>query len=226
MITVASYNIKCGALTDFEFTPIARDISAVNADIVGVQEVDRLTRRNGGIDTMPRLSEAAKLKYHAFAPAMPYSGGHYGIGCLSRFEPESIYRAPLPCTGDFEPRTFMSLRLTVHGRKITFLNTHLSFESKDLQKLQISALSKYLNALDTPFILTGDFNTDCFKMLEELGSDITLMNNSRNYFPSFYPENAAIDNIIISKELKFITRSMYTVTENSDHYMIYAQIAL
>ena len=50
------------------------------------------------------------------------------------------------------------------------------------------------------------------------------MNNPDSRFPSFYPENSAIDNIVISDGLRFIKTGMYTDSQNSDHYMIYAQI--
>lgn len=224
MFTAASYNIKCGQDTDFDFTPIGCDLQAVKADIAGIQEVDRLTKRNKNTDTMPVLCEKAALHYHSFAAAMPYKGGHYGIGCLSRFEILTSYTEALPGGAGLEPRVFMSSKVDIGGKQLCFVNTHLSYENTDIQKKQMEALGCYLRALNIPFVLTGDFNTEDFNLFDKLAVPVKLMNNPDSRFPSFYPGNSAIDNIVISDGLRFIKTGMYTDSQNSDHYMIYAQI--
>ena len=92
----------------------------------------------------------------------------------------------------------------------------------------MSALGEYVSTLKYPFVLTGDFNTENFTLFDTMSesakSPVQLMNSSQSRFASFYPENAAIDNIVISKGLNFIDKGMYTLSKNSDHYMIYAQI--
>lgn len=224
MFNVVSYNIKCGSLTDFDFSPIGEDIKAVNADIAGIQEVDRLTERNGNIDTMPLLAKASGLAYHGFAPSLPFQGGHYGIGYMSRFKPEQVQSALLPGQGKLEPRVFICVKLSVENKTLYFINTHLSYENTEIQQKQMKELGRYLHTLNSPFVLTGDFNTENFELFSLLDLPVTLMNNSESYFPSFYPDSCAIDNIIISNELKFIETGCYTKTQNSDHHMIYAKI--
>lgn len=224
MFTVASYNIQGGYITDYDFSPIGGDLRAVKADIAGIQEVDRLTKRNKNTDTMPVLCEKSALSYHSFAAAMPFKGGHYGIGCLSRFELLKSYTEALPGIAELEPRVFMSSEVNIDGKRLCFINTHLSYESTDIQKKQMEALGRYLRTLNIPFVLTGDFNTEDFTMFDKLAVPVKLMNNPDSRFPSFYPDNIAIDNIVISAGLRFIKTGMYTDSQNSDHYMIYAQI--
>ena len=224
MFTAACYNIKCASLVGFDMSLIANDIKAVGADIAGIQEVDRLTARNGKIDTMPVLADCCNLNFYGFAKAMPYNGGEYGIGFLSRFRPENKYFHALPSMQGLEPRVFCSVQLSIQQRPVCFVNTHLSYENTEIQKIQLKALGNYLWSLDMPFVLTGDFNTDNFDVFENLGVPVTLMNNKNRIYRSFYPSNIAIDNIIISHSLKFVKTGMYTATRNSDHYMLYAQI--
>ena len=49
-LTVASYNILHGAAVGYDWAQLAAVIRESGADIVGLQEVDRRTRRAGGTD--------------------------------------------------------------------------------------------------------------------------------------------------------------------------------
>ncbi len=224
MFTAVSYNIKCASLTDFDISFAANDIKAVGADIAGLQEIDRMTERNGYIDVMPAASSLSGMDYFGFFGAMPYRGGEYGIGFLSKYKPMNQSFHALPSMPGLEPRIFCSVQLNIQNKNICFINTHLSYENEKIQRLQLKALGEYLSALNMPFVVTGDFNTDNFVLFDDLGIPVSLLNNNDRYYPSFYPSNTAIDNIIISKSLKFIKTGMYTAACNSDHYMIYAVI--
>ena len=228
MFKVASYNIKCGAMTGFDCSMQGCDLKNAGADIAGIQEVDEHTERNGFTQTMAPLSKFASLSNFQFAEAMPYKGGSYGIGILSRYKPKGMYTAHLPLQSGLEPRVFCAMLLEIDNNPLYFINTHLSYESVTLQKEQMSALGKYLSTLKYPFVLTGDFNTEDFTLFdilsESIKSPIQLMNSGKNRFASFYPTGSEIDNIVISKGLKFTETGMYTKSKNSDHYMIYAQI--
>lgn len=228
MFKVASYNIKCGSMTGFDYSMQGLDLKNAEADIAGIQEVDERTERNGYTETMASLSTFSELCHFRFTEAMPYREGSYGIGILSRYKPQSIYTARLPSQSGLEPRVFCALLLEIDGAPLYFINTHLSYKSQTLQKKQMSALGEYVSTLKYPFVLTGDFNTENFTLFDTMSesakSPVQLMNSSQSRFASFYPENAAIDNIVISKGLKFIDKGMYTLSKNSDHYMIYAQI--
>lgn len=228
MFKVASYNIKCGSMTGFDYSMQGLDLKKAGVDIAGIQEVDERTERNGSTETMASLSTFSGLCHFQFTKAMPYREGSYGIGILSRYKPRSIHTARLPGQSGLEPRVFCALLLEIDGTPLYFINTHLSYESRMLQKRQMSALGEYLSTLKHPFVLTGDFNTENFTLFDTLSestkSPVQLMNSSESRFASFYPDNAAIDNIVISKGLKFIDKGMFTLSKNSDHYMIYAQI--
>ena len=228
MFKVASYNIKCGSMTGFDYSMQGLDLKKAGVDIAGIQEVDERTERNGSTETMASLSTFSGLCHFQFTKAMPYREGSYGIGILSRYKPRSIHTARPPGQSGLEPRVFCALLLEIDGTPLYFINTHLSYESRMLQKRQMSALGEYLSTLKHPFVLTGDFNTENFTLFDTLSestkSPVQLMNSSESRFASFYPDNAAIDNIVISKGLKFIDKGMFTLSKNSDHYMIYAQI--
>ena len=54
----ASYNIYHGGKAGYDMSKIAKNIIDNEIDVVGIQEVDRMTARSGGIDTLIELSRA------------------------------------------------------------------------------------------------------------------------------------------------------------------------
>ena len=77
-IRVASYNIRHGHDAGLDMAVIARDILAVQPDIVGLQEVDVHTTRVHGRDTLAELAKAADFAHYAFCRAIDFAGGEYG----------------------------------------------------------------------------------------------------------------------------------------------------
>src|SRR5210317_504230 len=85
-IKVLSFNILHGATTrgDFDLDAIAQVIIDADPDFVALQEVDYKTKRAKGYDLVTELGWRTKLS-PIFGRAMPYDGGEYGEGILSRF---------------------------------------------------------------------------------------------------------------------------------------------
>ena len=83
-VRVMSYNVhNCiGSDKVKDIDRCAEVIRQANPDVVAIQEVDSCTRRNKRY-VLGELGE--KAGYHAyFGPTIPYKGGKYGIGVLSK----------------------------------------------------------------------------------------------------------------------------------------------
>ena len=92
-----SYNIRNGRGADDvqDLGRIAEVIGRVAPDVVALQEVDSVTGRMNGRFIPEELGRMTGM--HArFCRAIDYDGGGYGIGLLSRAEPLSVRRIPLP----------------------------------------------------------------------------------------------------------------------------------
>ena len=92
-----SYNIRNGRGADDvqDLGRIAEVIGRVAPDVVALQEVDSVTGRMNGCFIPEKLGRMTGM--HArFCRAIDYDGGGYGIGLLSRAEPPSVRRIPLP----------------------------------------------------------------------------------------------------------------------------------
>ena len=161
-IKVLTYNIHHGEGTDdrFDLQRIARLVKRTGADLVAMQEVDRRTRRSGGIDQPKQIADALGMEY-AFAEAIPFQGGQYGEAVFSRFPFAYPRRVPLPAPPDQEARAALEVVVQPWGEgrdSVRFIGTHLSHESESTRMHQAAALKTSLESDPVPAILVGDFN--------------------------------------------------------------------
>lgn len=118
-------------------------------DIVAVQEVDSITTRN----SCYVLGEMAKhCGYHAYYHrTIPYKGGSYGIGVLSKEEALSVDFHPLPCRK--EPRG----AIVIEFDKYYLIATHLSLVGED-RLTSVDIIKDIVSKLDKPVFIAGDMN--------------------------------------------------------------------
>lgn len=222
MLRVASYNIRHGADVNMDMQVLANDITGLNIDVVGLQEIDQNAKRSGYIDTMKLLSEASGMEYYAFAKGIPLGTGEYGTGILSRWPIVAFEMTPLE-SGTHEQRSIGHAILDVNGTHVHFFNTHLSYEDKGIRGQQFAQIAEMLPK-DEPWLLTGDFNTADFAEFAVLNYT-TLLNRPDNQLGSFYSKSSAIDNIVMSAGWQIIDDGMLEV-KHSDHYMIWCDAHL
>ena len=229
-INVGTYNICHGRYADLDLSRIASVIREANADIAGFQEVDMGTNRIGGLDTVAALTAATGLTYALFVPAMDFDGGQYGTAILSRYPIAAAERHPLPSAG-YEPRAFGYVTLTLgEGSTLTFLNTHLSYESAEQQKIQMRYLADWMAEnlpADTPAVLTGDFNTEDFTTFAPVTSlGYALVNDTAHEFKTFRHNPVAIDNIVYREGVMTPEAFGMIDSDASDHNLLWCRFEL
>lgn len=218
-LRVGSYNIHHGSDVGLDMTIIARDITELELDVVGFQEIDFKTTRTGGIDTMKELSEASGYEYYSFARAIDYKGGQYGTGILSRYPIESFEVISLAGLGG-EDRSVGHAVLNINGVKLDFFNTHLDYELLSRRSTQIERIAPYLAECEA-YIVTGDFNTADigeFAVWDGAG----FVNN--NTYATFPKSGKAIDNIIFSPDWSVVKSGMGP-QGHSDHRLLWAELS-
>lgn len=223
-IRFASYNILHGKQDDEGMRGIAKNITENQIDIIGIQEIDRGTRRSGGRDTLKLLSEATGYEYYAFFKTISYGGGDYGIGILSRYPIISTKKLLLDDSDGAEKRALGYAKIDLNGREISFFVTHLSFDFAEGRVRQIRQIGEILAEYDD-FVLAGDFNTSDFGIYESIAGAKTL--NKREAPVVTFPEDlSSIDNIVYSAD-SWSFGDINRVTESySDHYMIWGEATL
>jgi len=157
-IRVATFNINAASKG---LDMVAKELGEINADVVGLQEVDVRTKRGNGRDQFLALGEAYPYKH--FLRTSFYQGGEYGIAILSRYPLDNVRSLQLPGCRGCEPRGALFADVAVGGRNVRFVVTHLGLPSKfgmsteeqgrQIEKILASA------AEGERVVLVGDLNS-------------------------------------------------------------------
>jgi len=219
-VRICTYNVLHGKMTDGNEVLIGHALKGVNADIVGLQEVDVGTRRIGGRDLLRIIAAAGEYPYFAFCRAIDLEGGEYGTAVLSRYPILTFAAVPLPSKGE-EGRSLGHAVIDPGEERLDFFNTHLSYTSVEERAEQLSFVAAEVRSVGR-YILTGDFNTEDTQALALFEGNETL--NPRAFL-TYYPTGIAIDHILVPKGTRAENVQMPTWTY-SDHYPLIADVYL
>ncbi len=220
-LKVISFNIQNGYTVNYNYALLGADIAAENADLVGIQELDRFTRRNGNQDGMTLLASAAGYEHYAYTKTIDYMGGEYGTAILSKYPIKHFAVLPMESHRD-EQRAASIAVIEIDGKELTYINTHLSLGRADARKEQFETLAKLVEE-KRHYLLTGDFNTEDFAEFAPI-KGANLVNNEENKFLSCAGE--AIDNIVYPMSFTLVSSFVRNETVHSDHFMIGAVMEL
>lgn len=171
-LRVLVYNIHAGkdAAGVENLQRVAALIRDTGADLVLLQEVDRGTRRSGGVDQVAELER--RTGFHgAFGRTLDYQGGEYGIAVLSRWTIVSDTLVPLPVEpaqeragGSYEPRGALRVTVKAPGGVVGIVNTHLDPSGDDVYRRQeveaVRRIAADLRARHPRTVVGGDFNAE------------------------------------------------------------------
>ena len=222
---LTSYNIQHGEGLDgkIDHAHHARILRKAHTDVAAIQEVDSITRRNGGLYSLEEIGSKAKM-YSTFAPAINFQGGKYGIGILSKKQPLSVHRIPLP--GREEPR----MLLVAEFKHYVVACTHLSLTDED-RMASIPLIVTEAQKWQKPFILMGDMNDEPGSpFYREMQKHFLFLNPAyEKTFPADKP-NICIDHVAVFMPTPDATISYYRtwVGEEtaSDHRPLHARLGL
>ena len=155
-VNILSYNVhNCiGMDKEYNYRRIANVISQTSPDIVALQELDSVTVRNKGIHALGELEKLTGM-HGTYAAAIPFQGGSYGIGILSREIPIKYKIIPMP--GREEKRTL----IIAEFKDYVFCATHQSLTPED-QLLAVPLIEKALQNVDKPIFMAGDTTSYTF----------------------------------------------------------------
>jgi endonuclease/exonuclease/phosphatase family metal-dependent hydrolase len=158
-LRVMTYNIHQGLNADMfmDLEEIARQIQILQADIIGLNEVNRARANNGYTDTLALISRRLQMPYIYGAN---FVDGQYGNAILSRYpiqEWDNLHYA----TNTTEVRGLLRAKIDLSGgEEITFFSTHLDHTGgpHNARSAHIQEALKHVQSERT--IFTGDLNAN------------------------------------------------------------------
>lgn len=160
-LRVLTFNILHGATIkgDFDLDKLAQVIKDADPDLVAMQEVDFKTNRAKKYDLVTELGWRTKMS-PLFGIAMPYDGGGYGEGILTKMPILSSRNIPLPHSRGNEPRAALEVLVQLEsGDTISFIGTHLEHQEASPDRIdQVQKINTVFTRGKYPSILAGDLN--------------------------------------------------------------------
>ncbi|RLD24199.1 MAG: hypothetical protein DRI71_03305 [Bacteroidetes bacterium] len=225
IVKVLSFNILHGATTnhDFNLDVIAQVIIDANPDFVAMQEVDFKTNRAKKYDLVTELGWRSKMT-PLFGRAMPYDGGEYGEGVLSKFSFLMTRNVALPFSPGNEPRAALEITTVLSsGDTISFIGTHLDHLRDETDKVaQVKKINQVFSKNKYPTILAGDLNdvpgSTTITLLEELWTSSYNKESIEATYPSTKPIKK-IDYVMFYPEDRWKVLSTVVIQDSiaSDH---------
>lgn len=213
-IRVGSYNIaasKMGSLED-----IASIIATMNADIVGLQEVDKLTQRSEEnfrstnpkrVDQVEYISELLEMNYY-FCKASNRDDGEFGTAILSKHPLGLKDNFKLPKLENARHRSVCAVEVLVpnYPAPVLAITTHLDTE-QEIRERQIRVLRREFSSWktrDSLPVIIGDLNIN--RRSAEYESLVEIFNDTDEEglltAPSWNPDRK-IDYILTSYAQKW-----------------------
>ena len=220
-VRVMSYNVRHCAGIDMvlDYDRTAAVISKHQPDVVALQELDSMTGRSSHRYQLGELAE--RTQYHSiFGSAIDYDGGKYGVGILTRENPVSVNRIPLP--GE-EPRVLLVVEL----KDYVIACTHLDLEAE--QRLaSVPLIVAEAQRWQKPFILAGDWNdVPDSPLLQEMTKSFTILSGDDATFPADEPQEC-IDYVAAFKgqSVMVLKSNVIEEPEASDHRPLVVNVGL
>lgn len=170
-LRVLVYNIHAGqdAAGASNIARVAALVRESGADLALLQEVDRGTRRSGGVDQPTLLARLTGMTA-VFGRTLDYDGGEYGIAVLSRWRVMRDTLVHLPTEpaqsragGSIEPRGALWVTIASPWGALSVVNTHLDASGVEQWRRQevhaLLALARGAASRDGPLLVGGDLNS-------------------------------------------------------------------
>jgi endonuclease/exonuclease/phosphatase family metal-dependent hydrolase len=230
-IRVATYNIRHGVGMDdaLRLERTAATLRGIDADLIGLQEVDSAVRRSDGVDQARVLGDLLGMQ-SAFGAFMPYQGGAYGMAILSRWPIVRTTSLRLP-EGN-EPRVALVAEVEQPGgTRLTVVNVHFDWvEDDEFRYAQARVVRAMLDTLSTPWVLLGDFNDEpgsrTLRLLMRAGDEATKPDSAHLTFPAAPAPIKEIDFIVAGPRGRWRVGNAMVVDERvaSDHRPVTATL--
>lgn len=172
-LRIATFNLRHGRVgAHWPFLPwrLGQGMQLLEADVVGLQELDRRVIRTWFVDQPALCAKAAGATARVFAPARPFGpGGRYGNALAVRGAVTAHRVEPLPHVPGTEPRVAIVATVTTRAGTLTVANTHLQNDTAQASA-QLDELLEVMASEPAPKVILGDLNLSTPQVAERFAA--------------------------------------------------------
>ncbi len=230
-LTLMTFNIRSANNENgsVELEKIIEEIREAEADIIGLQEVERMMPRSDYKDQIRIIAE--ELDYHYYYGGnINILGVQYGNALLSKYPIQNASNHRLP-KEKLEPRGMIEADINIDGSLWHVYVTHLGLDSKERNK-QIKYINQVITQKSKNILLMGDFNNHPdsleMKILDECMIDSAVALNCFDHYTFAWKDeipNVRIDRIYTSENIGILNHEVKPSTV-SDHMRVVTQISI
>lgn len=230
-MTVMSFNVRhcVGSDKKLDVPRTAAVIAAAKPRVAALQELDFKAKRSQRIDEPAELARLTGMKA-TFGKTIDFQGGEYGVMLLSREEPLSVTKVPLPGK---EPR----LLLLAEFDDCVVGSTHLSVANEKERMDSVGLICEAVARFKKPVFVCGDWNArPDSPVLKELGKFLTVLSpTDQNTYHGTAPNllsdpKHCIDYIAVdtahATSFRVLERTVVPDTVTSDHKPVVVRLAV
>ncbi len=212
----------------------AETLEQLDADVVGLQEADAVSRWSGGFDHVIAIADAAGYGCRVHGLHAQSRFFQYGTAILSRFAFEKAAIHHFAPTPPAQRKGFVAAQVAWNPagllevpRFVTVASVHLDFSSAANRASQLAEMEQALAVFPRPLVLLGDFNLEwqdedgLLRRFADALDLVAFQPDSEDF--ATYGSDKRLDWILISSDLAFME---YRVIEDdiSDHLPVWAQL--
>ena len=230
-LRVMTYNIRAA---DYGLKRIIATLQKGEADIIALQEVDKLVRRTGRIDQPKEIARSLGMNY-VFRKHFSYQGGEFGLALLSRYKIDRVERVRV------RRSNLVLLKARVHTpkRPVGVIVVHFhptnpldkattKKENDDARLREAKRAFEIATIYDTSYLIMGDFNANsgspAYGLFAEKFQDCCRVGGGLwdKTWPAKFPITR-IDYIWVSRHFR-VLRCRTLESSASDHLPVVAEI--
>jgi endonuclease/exonuclease/phosphatase family metal-dependent hydrolase len=228
-MTMMSFNVRHCAGSDMKLdvSRVAAAIASVRPRFAALQELDVKAKRSDRIDEPAELARLTGMKA-TFGKTIDFQGGAYGVMLLSKDDPISVTKVPLPGK---EPR----LLLLAEFDDCVVGSTHLSVANEKERMDSVGLIRDAVAKFTKPVFVCGDWNArPDSPVLKELGKFLAVLSpTDQNTFHGTAPKllsdpKICIDYIAVdkahAKSFRVLEGAVVPDTVSSDHKPIFIRL--
>ena len=154
-------------------------LEALEADVVGLQEVDKNCNWSGNHDQASSIAETAGFDDYRVGVNNRNAGWYqlvYGNAILSEYPIRDWQNHPFSESSSIGGKGFLVADIEVNDRVITFCVVHLAPVGWEVRERQVERIISALEDEENPLVVMGDFNCEVGEdsVLEEMCSSLGL----------------------------------------------------